>query len=171
MVGFRKPSGQLTTTQTFQTIQLPRLVRGKPGAWDPSVCFKWGEDFIHFLKSVVSESMPDASPAPSHVPAEEREVLRTTSVGVWRVKFTPATGVSVVRLDQDGVVEVEAGEERIGFLPRWYLNDLASSTDPASSRTTNASRTDSQFTSSSRVEQKNDVDAVPPSAVPAGWNI
>ena len=45
-MGFRTPAGRITTTQSFKTIQIPRLVRGKPDAWDPQICFQWGQQFI-----------------------------------------------------------------------------------------------------------------------------
>ncbi|KAF8071791.1 RAI1 like PD-XK nuclease-domain-containing protein [Lyophyllum atratum] len=105
LVGFRTPSGVVTTTQSFKTIQIPRLVRGKPGAWDPLICLDWGHNFLSFLKDVVSrEASQDAS--------------------VWRVKFTPQEGVTVEILDPIGVEDVKAGEDRVGFLPTWYWDQL-----------------------------------------------
>ncbi|KAG1737120.1 RAI1-domain-containing protein [Suillus paluster] len=98
-VGFRKPSGYLTTTQVFQTVQIPRLVRGKPGAWNPNVCLAWGDQFLSFLKNTI----------------------RGGSKGdVWRIKFMPKTGVSAALLDDVDVKDVEGGEDRVGLLPRWY---------------------------------------------------
>jgi len=103
-VGFRKPSGYLTTTQVFQTVQIPRLVRGKPGAWDPNICLAWGDLFLSFLKNTI----------------------RGGSRGnVWRIKFTPKTGVSAVLLDDADVRDVEGGEDRVGFLPRWYWEEMS----------------------------------------------
>ncbi|KAH7915603.1 RAI1 like PD-XK nuclease-domain-containing protein [Hygrophoropsis aurantiaca] len=101
-VGFRKPSGHLTTTQSFQTIQIPRLVRGKPGAWDPLICLDWGSKFLSFLQDTVKSG-------------SQRDV--------WRLKFVPKVGVTAVVLDEIGVRDVEAGEDRVGFLPRWYWDD------------------------------------------------
>lgn len=103
-VGFRKPSGYLTTTQVFQTVQIPRLVRGKPGAWDPNVCLAWGDQFLSFLKNTVRGGSKD---------------------DVWRVKFVPNTGVSAVLLDDVDVRDVKGGEDRVGLLPRWYWEELS----------------------------------------------
>ncbi|KAF7336767.1 RAI1 domain-containing protein [Mycena venus] len=36
-VGFRTPSGEITTTQTFRTVEIPRLVRGKAHGWEPGM--------------------------------------------------------------------------------------------------------------------------------------
>jgi len=105
LVGFRTPSGVLTTTQSFKTIQIPRLVRGKPGAWDPLTCLDWGHNFICFLKDVVSRgAYSDAS--------------------VWRVKFIPQRGITIEILGPIGVEDVRAGEDRVGFLPTWYWDEL-----------------------------------------------
>ena len=107
MVGFRTPAGVVTTTQTFKTIHLPRLVRGKPDAWDPLICLDWGHRFITFLRKVV-QAGNDVS-----------------SSSVWRVRFAPSSGVSVRLLSgQSDIDEVVNGEERVGFLPRWYWEEL-----------------------------------------------
>lgn len=118
VVGFRTPQGQLTTLQSFKTIEIPRLVRGKPGAWDPSICLDWGHCFLSFLKSTIrhhkeASAQPDAATGGNAPP----------NVRVWRVRFTPKKGVSVSLLDEAGVREVEAGEDRVGFLPRWYWEE------------------------------------------------
>ncbi|KAI0790010.1 RAI1 like PD-XK nuclease-domain-containing protein [Abortiporus biennis] len=108
IVGFRTPSGQLRTVQKFQTIQIPRMVRNKPGAWDPQISLDWGNNFIAFLKSCIdaSELSPGNKPR------------------VWRVVFKPREGITASLLDDQGVQEVQSGEERFGFLPNWYAEEL-----------------------------------------------
>ena len=110
LVGFRTPQGRLTTLQSFRTIEIPRTVRGKPGAWDPGVCLCWGERFLEFLKCNIGESFRTG------------EELR-----VWRVKFTPKEGVMLRVLDRDEVEDVVGGEERVGFLPRWFVDQTGAS--------------------------------------------
>jgi len=43
---------------------------------------------------------------------------------VWRVKFTPRVGVEIALLSEEGRREVEAGEDRVGFLPKWYYTEI-----------------------------------------------
>ena len=113
LVGFRTSQGKLTTLQSFRTIEIPRAVRGKQGAWDPSVCLSWGERLLEFLKCNLEESFKtDGSPG------EER---------VWRVKFTPKEGVMLRMLDGDEVEDVVGGEERVGFLPQWFVDETRAS--------------------------------------------
>ncbi|KAI0067328.1 RAI1-domain-containing protein [Artomyces pyxidatus] len=107
IVGFRTPKGQLTALQSFKTMQIPRMVRGKPGAWDPHTCLEWGEQFLSWLRVIMSGSDHPSS--------------------VWRVKFAPCVGVEGMLLDEEGVREVEAGEDRVGFLPLWYWHELENS--------------------------------------------
>ena len=173
VVGFRKPSGQLTTVQSFQTIQIPRMVRGKPDMWDPSVCLKWGEQFIRFLKDTISGSSPNA-----HDEADTDSIPKSTApFDVWRVKFAPGAGVSVVRLDKAGVEEVEAGEERVGFLPKWYLKEMGYMSDEhTESRPTGApqgkedeGRSLSPPRSPTAAFESKPEPLPPPT--PAGWNI
>lgn len=109
MVGFRTPSGVITTTQTFKTIEIPRQVRGKPGAWNPSVCLEWGDRFLKSIRELVLGAGTDAENA---------------SRNVWRASFVPGTGVRVRTLDQSEVDEVVNMEDRIGFLPRWYWSEM-----------------------------------------------
>ncbi|KAL6301977.1 RAI1-domain-containing protein [Sparassis latifolia] len=120
VVGFRTPSGQLTTLQSFKTIEIPRLVRGKPGAWDPLICLDWGYRFLSFLKSVIQPRDDDTATLVSKGNTEEAN----TKARVWRVKFVPRSGVSVSPLDDSGVGEVEGDEDRVGFLPKWYWDEL-----------------------------------------------
>ncbi|KIP04285.1 hypothetical protein PHLGIDRAFT_109789 [Phlebiopsis gigantea 11061_1 CR5-6] len=107
IVGFRTLQGQVSTIQPFKTIEIPRLVRGKPNAWDPTICLDWGDRFLAFLKRSITA---------------QTESLE--SEGVWRVVFSPGSGVTLSRLDAPGVEEVKAGEDRVGFLPSQYFQDI-----------------------------------------------
>lgn len=89
-------------------MQMPRLVRGKPGGWDPSVCLGWGERFLAFVKEAVQGDARSGSEDGDEVPV------------VWRVEFNPGVGVSMMQLGPEEVDEVQAGSDRYGFLPRWY---------------------------------------------------
>ncbi|KAF7327914.1 RAI1 domain-containing protein [Mycena kentingensis (nom. inval.)] len=113
VVGFRTPSGELMTTQTFRTVEIPRLVRGKPHAWDPTMCLRWGDTFLRMLQDRCR-------------PAEDGSEDR-----VWRVVFRPKDGVDVELLDESGVAEVVAGEDRVGFLPKWYWEEVGGKSVPS----------------------------------------
>ncbi|KJA19867.1 hypothetical protein HYPSUDRAFT_104734, partial [Hypholoma sublateritium FD-334 SS-4] len=115
VVGFRTPAGALTTVQPFKTIQLPRLVRGKPGAWDPLVCLDWGHQVFEYLRNLATTTT----------------VAPRDSGSVWRVKFVPGAGVNMEELDATGIREVENGEDRVGLLPRWYWDDINTALDAA----------------------------------------
>jgi RAT1-interacting protein len=51
-------------------------------------------------------------------------------VPVWRVTFKPGAGASVGKLDEDGVQDVIGGEDRVGFLPTWYWDEMHATTMP-----------------------------------------
>ena len=106
VAGFRTPAGRITTTQSFKTIQIPRLVRGKPDAWDPQICLAWGNQFLTWLRESIRDAEPGIEPS------------------VWRVKLTPHSGVTLTRLNSTDVRDVEGGEDRAGFLPRWYWDEV-----------------------------------------------
>lgn len=142
VVGFRSPQGRLGTLQTFKTVEIPRMVRGKPGAWDPAKCLDWAKRFLAYLKEVVTPA----------IVSEDR------LVPVWRVKFVPGSGVSAVLLDQAAVDDVSAGEERVGFLPRWYVEELKPPASPPRPDPSESPKAAPASTSSS-------------STLPSGWQI
>jgi hypothetical protein len=112
-VGFRTPSGYLKTLQSFKTMDLPRQVRGKPGAWDPAVCLSWGARVFDLLRTECDKARD----------ADDERI-------VWRVSFKPGVGLSMCRLDEERVEDVRAGEDRVGFLPRSYWERVRRASPP-----------------------------------------
>lgn len=43
---------------------------------------------------------------------------------VWRLTFTPGVGLFLRLLDQEEIKEVSNDEDLVGFLPKWYWNDV-----------------------------------------------
>lgn len=65
---------------------------------------------------------------------QKEEFRSKATAPVWRVIFTPGAGVTVGMLDQDGIEDVVGKEDRVGFLPTWYWEELHASnvhTDPS----------------------------------------
>ncbi|KAG8789962.1 decapping endonuclease targeting mRNA [Serendipita sp. 398] len=107
VVGFRNPRGQLQTLQPFKTLQIPRMVRGKQGEWNPNVCLSWGQSFITKVKQWM----------------EDADNVKTGTTHVGRLRFSPRAGVHFRLLNDLEKEEVQNGDDREGFLPRWYMND------------------------------------------------
>lgn len=83
------------------------MVRGKQDAWDAQICLLWGDRFLTWVKSNVTVESDNVAPG-----------------AVWRVKFTPRVGVELTLLREEERREVQAGEDRVGFLPRWYFKEI-----------------------------------------------
>ena len=111
VVGFRTHAGVLTGLQHYQTMQIPRMVRGRPGAWNAMVCIGWGYELLSFFQSRIAADVRNGAGQDA----------------VWRATLVPGSGVELRRLDRAGIADVSAGEDRIGFLPRWYWDDVQSS--------------------------------------------
>ena len=111
VVGFRTHAGVLTGLQHYQTMQIPRMVRGRPGAWNAMVCIEWGYELLSFFQSRIAADVRNGAGQDA----------------VWRATLVPGSGVELRRLDRAGIADVSAGEDRIGFLPRWYWDDVQSS--------------------------------------------
>lgn len=147
--------------QPFKTIQLPRLVRGKPGAWDPLVCLDWGHQVFEFLRNLATTTTVAPRDSGSGVDANDAsESSHAAKPGawndgprVWRVKFVPGAGVNVEELDATGIRDVENGEDRVGLLPRWYWDDINTALDAVQD-----------------AEARAQAGPAPPT-LPAGWTI
>ncbi|KAJ7928857.1 RAI1-domain-containing protein [Mycena leptocephala] len=135
LVGFRTPSGEITTTQTFRTVEIPRLVRGKTHGWDPARCLRWGRRFwgLWGAGRGWDEGRGEKERSPEGEEEEERESESKTQMqthpdaAVWRVTFRPGVGVELVRLAAEVVRDVEGDKDdvdRVGFLPRWYWEEV-----------------------------------------------
>jgi RAT1-interacting protein len=55
IVGFRSKSGVLRGLQTFNTHELPGMVRRGTGCWDGNVCINFAAAFLAWLKETVTE--------------------------------------------------------------------------------------------------------------------
>jgi RAT1-interacting protein len=54
IVGFRSKSGILRSTQTFNTHEIPGMVRRGTNCWDGNVCINFAAEFLKWLKEVVT---------------------------------------------------------------------------------------------------------------------
>lgn len=176
-------------------MHIPRLVRGKSGAWDPNRCLSWADQFLTSLRRNIlnwplppirrsqyasastddnlagskspvpvgndgdgqdeaADSLPPSMPVSSDCGTEaappslsdrqfpvtheclsdvgcdvdEANETRRRERCVWRVTFYPGEGTETVLLDEQQVAEVRNGEDRVGFLPSSYWNQVATPT-------------------------------------------
>jgi RAT1-interacting protein len=123
------------------------MVRGKQNAWDPQICLSWGEKFLTWLKSSVGESGSN----------------NATPESVWRVKFTPRVGVELALLPEEERREVEAGEDRIGFLPKWYHTEIQDASSQSAQRSASGAESGQSRSSASSESIKR--------SLPVGWQI
>lgn len=122
------------------------MVRGKQDAWDPQICLSWGERFLTWIKGNI-ESASGTAPG-----------------SVWRVKFMPRVGVEFALLSEEERREVEAGEDRVGFLPKWYYTEIRDGVSSPSARRSASGAGQEQSRSSA-------LSASIDSTLPAGWQI
>lgn len=67
------------------------------------MCLDFAERFLVYLREILSHSTSRPS-------------------DVWRLNFTPGIGIRVIQLTEGAELEyVRGGEDRIGFLPREFL--------------------------------------------------
>ncbi|KAF9958361.1 hypothetical protein BGZ70_009220 [Mortierella alpina] len=61
IVGFRDDDGNVVTVETFRTMEIPRLVRGKDGAWDTTICINFLDGVFNFLRKIVVVDDPEVT--------------------------------------------------------------------------------------------------------------
>ncbi|KAG8762290.1 decapping endonuclease targeting mRNA [Ceratobasidium sp. 423] len=139
VVGFRTHQGRISTLQTFETLALPRMVRGKPGAWDPKPCLVFAEKLLRFIRSTLTEDKQSGASTNTAVgsadttksgetdgakPSPIEETNQRNAV-VWRLEIRPGTQmVTLYKLEPSEVEEVANGEDRVGFLPTWFWESV-----------------------------------------------
>ncbi|GAA5884751.1 hypothetical protein JCM16303_005259 [Sporobolomyces ruberrimus] len=122
-VGFRTRQGELTALQTFNTLDIPRFIRGKPHSWEPMACLTSARALLCFLHQTLSahiRSQPILESGDS-----------TTNPPIFRISFSPKGDESGgppqvtvrvldgVEIERD-VIGGKKDEERVGFLlQRW----------------------------------------------------
>lgn len=87
-VGFRSKSGILRSLQTFNTHDIPGMVRRGTGCWDGNVCINFATEFLAWLKHVVRDE------------------------GVYSVNLRKKSGVIEVKKVRDGVDKIVSDEYR-----------------------------------------------------------
>ncbi|XP_014553915.1 hypothetical protein COCVIDRAFT_40149 [Bipolaris victoriae FI3] len=85
-VGFRSKSGILRSLQTFNTHEIPGMVRRGTGCWDGNVCINFATEFLAWLKGVVRDG------------------------GVYSVQLRKKSGVIEVRRVRDGTGKIVSEE-------------------------------------------------------------
>ncbi|KAI8374469.1 RAI1 like PD-XK nuclease-domain-containing protein [Radiomyces spectabilis] len=56
--GFRDDDGIVQEVKKFNTLRIPREVRGKRNMWDPAVCLNFADNFLKWVRSMVTVDDP-----------------------------------------------------------------------------------------------------------------
>ncbi|BGP56353.1 decapping endonuclease targeting mRNA [Rhodotorula sphaerocarpa] len=139
-IGFRTRQGRLASLQSFKTLEIPKLVRGKPHGWDPAVCLASAHSLLAFIRQTIldhcatrdrSEDDDGSEPEPvfriAFSPAPSGSGIGASGPDQQQQPPQQPAGVTVRLLSarevEKEVVEgkrpVEGG--RKGFLPSWWL--------------------------------------------------
>ncbi|BGP41226.1 decapping endonuclease targeting mRNA [Rhodotorula kratochvilovae] len=102
-VGFRTRQGHLTGLQSFSTLEIPRLVRGKPHAWTPAACLASARELLAFLHGMLAAHASTSRAEAALRASDESGEEELPAWPVFRVSFTPQTGVSVRELTEGEV--------------------------------------------------------------------
>ncbi|KAL1914309.1 uncharacterized protein VTP21DRAFT_9002 [Calcarisporiella thermophila] len=103
-VGFRDNHGILRSLRSFDTLHIPRIVRGKPGMWNPNVCLNFADALLSWIKSIIKNGK------------EDRGNPRTT----WTIAFK----------EPFKEVTLEYAGEKNSFLPEKYIEKMDKDNTP-----------------------------------------
>lgn len=119
VVGFRDHRGFLVTHQEFQTLAMPRAVRGKSHAWNPNACLKFASELLTDIRSHILPTTP-FPPPPMHLAEKSEEYP------VHRISFNcAAKEVTVAPISSHDIrhqVKGSKDEGRVGFLLSDYYD-------------------------------------------------
>lgn len=109
---------------------MPKLVRGKPHAWDPQAGLNLAEAVLGFVRKTIEEDEEREERRRRRDEAEEKGGETSSTAAVYRIAFAPSKDEIIVRRLAEQEVEEEVvgrpgGEEkddfqdieRVGFLP------------------------------------------------------
>ena len=94
LCGYRNEAGNIVGMEMFETLKIPRIVRGKPHAWDGNVCLNFTDQFLSWLDQKI-----DQHDDPSFV---------------WTITFQAPFNQIILKREQD----------RKTFLPSWYISEM-----------------------------------------------
>jgi RAT1-interacting protein len=60
IIGYRTDEGYLDSIETFETLKIPRMVRGK-NLWDFNLCLSVADDFLRFLTRKITVDDPNVT--------------------------------------------------------------------------------------------------------------
>lgn len=109
-------------THDFSTLEMPKLVRGKPYAWDPQAGLNLADAMLNFVRETILQDEEAKRGGRDDSDAAESNATPP----VYRLSFSPTTHtLSVTRLTPQQVSNEVVGKsegdiERVGFLPQAF---------------------------------------------------
>lgn len=85
VVGFRDHKGKLLSHEQYRTMDLPRMVRGKPGQWNANDNLAFGSHILHWLRQVIGAEMERWS---FYVANSLKQAEQVRGPYAWRVHRT-----------------------------------------------------------------------------------
>ncbi|CAG8544935.1 11965_t:CDS:2 [Gigaspora rosea] len=61
IVGFRNNEGCVKSIKEFKTMDIPKIVKGKNGMWNATVCLNFANKFFEWLRTVIVVDDPNSS--------------------------------------------------------------------------------------------------------------
>jgi RAT1-interacting protein len=128
VVGFRTRTGQISALQRFSTLEIPRLVRGKPHAWDHAAAVGGAHALATFIRDSIAASPPQVAADDRFRAVADAADATSSPWPVFRVRFDGATRrVEVRELDESEREPMLSGadraqRDRVGFLLREWVN-------------------------------------------------
>jgi RAT1-interacting protein len=133
------PDGRVNSFSSFKTLELPRLVRPKPHAWDPQALLSSANSILQFIKSTISSDAETQIFETSFTNLSSEDGLELIKDWpIWRVSFDGDGELRVRKLegvDRQELVERKS-EDRVGFLTKRWVEGLREMRDEKGKRKT-----------------------------------
>lgn len=119
-VGFRSREGELAAIQELKTLDMPRMIRGKPHAWDPSVALNTASSLLYFIYESISGAESTRTAERRLREDEAKEV--PAQWPVFRISFQPGRPQASLQV-QELPQQTDHGG-RVGMLTRSYIENV-----------------------------------------------
>lgn len=114
VVGFRDHKGTLLSHEQYRTMDLPRMVRGKPGQWNAHHNLSFGAQILEWLRKEVGREMERWS---FHVAQSLKQNEAVRGPYPWRVHRTTQSFLGHLPLPSVEDAEMDYPVYRVSFQP------------------------------------------------------
>lgn len=127
LVGFRTFQGHLSTVQPFNTLELPRYVRGKPHEWNPNIALRTASAMLAFVHQTIKKDAANQNAQQTFIETLSKQASGDADLQwpVFQISFRPGQRGGAPQLSVKPLDQKVSAQERVGMLPKSWVQSMA----------------------------------------------